>query len=927
VPLTPGTRIGSYEITAQIGAGGMGEVYRATDTNLARQVAIKILPEAMAADAERLARFDREAKILAALNHPNIAAIYGLEKSAGLTALVMEMIEGPTLAERIVEGALPVQDALTIATQIAEALEAAHEQGIIHRDLKPANIKLRPDGTVKVLDFGLAKASESAVAATSSLSMSPTITTPAMTQAGIILGTAAYMSPEQARGLPADHRSDAFAFGVVLYEMLTGRAPFQGETVADVLASILARDPDFSALPPNLNPRIPDLLRRCLEKNPKRRWQAVGDLRVEIETAAAAPHWSAFVGTVGAPSVPAWRRARPLLITALVAALVAGALTGGGVWRYGLRQPAPTVTRFTVTLPSGHQFAAPAFAVVAISPDGTQLVYAANQQLYLRSLSLLTPRLIAGTEHSGPGFAGGPFFSPDGRFVAFWEGTAPSTFTLKKIDVNGGIAVTICQTPTSFGGSWGADDTIVFAQQKGIMRVSANGGQPELVVEAKRGETMLGPQVLPGGASILFTLARDIAAPTPASAERWDKAQVVVQSLTSGARKVLIDGGSDARYLASGHVVYAVGNVLYAVPFDLKGEQVTATPAPVIEGVRRGVFAEVVSGVAQFSVSSTGSLVYAPARAAAGSTQRDLVIINRKGESEPLKLPQRGYEFPRVSPDGKQLAFGTNDGGGANVWIYELAGTRSPRQLTFEGRNRFPIWTADSQHVAFQSDRDGDLAVFRQRADGATAAERLTKPEPGAAHIPRAWSPDGRTLLVAGTQDFNFAKSLFAFAVPDRKVTPLVESPSTVDTADATFSPDGRWIAYSSDAEVFAQPFPGTGAKYLIAAGAVHPIWSRDGKELYFEDLGPRGPVNGPLNVVNVTPQPTFAFGKPVVVPSGRVSLGFTALERQYDVMPDGRGLVAAVDVGQSDSAAPVVTQLELVLNWTEELKRLAPTK
>ena len=927
MPLTPGTRIGSYEITAQIGAGGMGEVYRATDTNLARQVAIKILPEAMAADAERLARFDREAKILAALNHPNIAAIYGLEKSAGLTALVMELIEGPTLAERIVEGALPVQDALTIATQMAEALEAAHEQGIIHRDLKPANIKLRPDGTVKVLDFGLAKASESAVAATSSLSMSPTITTPAMTQAGIILGTAAYMSPEQARGLPADHRSDAFAFGVVLYEMLTGRAPFLGETVADVLASILARDPDFSALPPNLNPRIPDLLRRCLEKNPKRRWQAVGDLRVEIETAAAAPHWSAFVGTVGAPSVPAWRRARPFVITALLTAVIAGVLGAAAVRLYRPQVQSPTVSRFTVTLPSGHQFDAPAFPVVAISRDGTQLVYAANQQLYLRSLSLLTPRLIAGTEHTGPGFTGGPFFSPDGRFVAFWEGTTPSTFTLKRIDVNGGVAVTICQTPTSFGGSWGADDTIVFAQQKGIMKVSANGGQSELVVEAKRGETMLGPQVLPGGTSILFTLARDIAAPTAASAERWDKAQVVVQSLTSGARKVLIDGGSDAQYLASGHIVYAVGNVLFAVPFDLNGEQVTGTPVRVIEGVRRGAFAEVVSGIAQFSVSSTGSLVYAPAPFAAGSTQRDLVIINRKGESEPLKLPQRGYEFPRVSPDGKQLAFGTNDGGAAHVWIYELAGTRSPRQLTFEGRNRFPIWTADSQYVAFQSDRDGDLAVFRQRTDGATAAERLTKADVGSAHFPRAWSPDGRTLLVAGAQDFNFAKSLFTFAVPDRKVTPLVESPSTVDTADATFSPDGRWIAYSSDAQVFAQPFPSTGAKYLIAAGAVHPIWSRDGKELYFEDLGRRGPENGPLNVVNVTTQPTFAFGNPVSVPSGPLPLGFTRLERQYDVMPDGRGLVAAVDVGQSDSAVPVVTQLEVVLNWTEELKRLAPRK
>lgn len=504
-----------------------------------------------------------------------------------------------------------------------------------------------------------------------------------------------------------------------------------------------------------------------------------------------------------------WQRALPFVITALVAALAAGALTAAAVRLYGLRAPTPTVSRFTVTLPAGEQFAAPAFSVVAISPDGTQIVYAANQRLYLRSMSQLAPRLIAGTERPGPGFAGGPFFSPDGRFVAFWEGADPATFTLKKIDVNGGVAVTICQTPTSFGGSWGADDTIVFAQQKGIMRVSANGGQPELIVEAKRGETMLGPQVLPGGKSILFTLARDIVAPTAASStERWDKAQIIVQSLASGARKTVIDGGSDARYLESGHLVYAIGSVLFAAPFDLTREAVTGASVPVIEGVRRGAFAEVASGVAQFSVSKNGSLVYPPGNVAAESTQRDLVIINRKGEAEPLKLPRRGYESPRVSPDGNQVAFATNDGGGANVWIYELAGTRSPRQLTLAGRNRFPIWTADGEHVAFQSDRDGDLAVFWQRVDGTTAAERLTKPEPGGAHIPRAWSPDGRTLLVAGTQDFNFSKSLFALALDDRKVMTVMEAQSTVDTADAMFSPDGRWIAYSSDAQVFVQPFP-----------------------------------------------------------------------------------------------------------------------
>jgi serine/threonine-protein kinase len=923
VSLGPGARLGPYEITAQIGVGGMGEVYEATDTNLKRAVAIKVLPGAVASDAERLARFQREAEVLASLNHPNIASIYGLERSDGATALVMELVKGETLADRIARGPIPLSEALPIARQIAEALEAAHEQGIIHRDLKPANIKVRSDGTVKVLDFGLAKASEPTSGLSSSLSLSPTITSPAMTQMGVILGTAAYMSPEQAKGRAADKRSDVWAFGCVLFEMLAGRPAFDGEDVTDVIASVVRAEPSWSALPPDVPPLVRALLQRCLEKDRKRRVADISAVIFAISEHAVTSLSVAPVSISAVATRPVLRQALPFLVTALVAALAAGALTAASVWFFGLRAPMPTVSRFTVSLPAGEQFAAPAFSVVAISPDGTQIVYAANQRLFLRSMSLLTPRLIAGTERTS-GFAGGPFFSPDGRFVAFWEGTTPSTFTLKKIDVNGGVAVPICQTPTSFGGSWGSDDTIVFGQQKGIMRVSANGGQPELIVEAKRGETVLGPQVLPGGRSILFTLARDIVSPTAASSvERWDKALIVVQSLTSGARKTVVDGGSDARYVESGHLVYAVGDALFAVPFDLNREEVTGPSVPVLDGVRRGAFAQVESGVAQFSVSKTGSLVYAPAQVGAETTQRDLVIINRKGDAESLRLPRRGYESPRVSPKGNELAFATSDTTEANVWIYELAGTRSPRQLTFEGRNRYPIWTADGQRVAFQSDRDGDLGVFWQRADGTTAAERLTKAETGAAHIPRAWSPDGRTLLVAVTQDFNFAKSLFAFSVADRKVTPVVEATQSTDPADATFSSDGRWIAYSSDAQIFVQPFPAMSAKYSIPTRAVHPIWSRDGNELYFEALGPRGL----LNVLNVTTQPIFAFGNPVTVPTGPVQLGFTSLERQYDVMPNGRGLVAALNVRQSESEAPLVTQIQVVLNWAEELKRLAPTK
>jgi eukaryotic-like serine/threonine-protein kinase len=925
--LAPGSRIGPFEIVTQIGVGGMGEVYRATDTNLKRAVAIKVLPDAVASDSERLSRFQREAEVLASLNHPNIASIFGLERADGATALVLELVEGPTLADRIAQGPIPVDDTLTIAKQVAEAIEAAHEQGIVHRDLKPANVKVTPDGRVKVLDFGLAKAiaavgaAPSVSPASAGLTHSPTLSMMA-TQAGIILGTAAYMSPEQAKGLPADHRSDVFSFGSVLYEMLTGRTPFQGDTAPDILASVLARDPDFGALPAHLNPRILELLRRCLDKNPKKRWQAVGDLRAEIETISLAPRTTPAVAAVVESPPPLWRRAVPFLITTLVTAVVAAGLAGSAVWRYGQRTPVPTVTRFFFTLPEGQQFAAPAFSMVAISPDGTRMVYAANQQLYLRSMSELTSRLIAGTENSF-GFAGGPFFSPDGRSVAFWSGTTPSTFTLKRIDVDGGVAVNICQTPTSFGGSWGPDG-IVFGEQKGIMRVSANGGQAELIVEAKGGETVLGPQVLPDGKAILFTVARDIAAPTAAqSTERWDKAQVVVQSLKSGARKTLIDGGSDARYLASGHLVYAIGGVLFAVPFDPKREEVTGAPIPVVEGVRRGAFASVASGVAQFSVSETGSLVYVPAPAQAAPARRDLVFIDRNGEVQPLKLPSRPYELPRMSPDGKQVAFGTDDSGEANIWIYALAGTSSPRQLTLAGRNRFPIWTADGQRVAFQSDREGDLAVFRQPADGTTAAERLTKPEAGTAHVPRSWSPDGKTLLVGVVKEINFTKSLFSLSVQDRKTTTLVDAQSTLEPADAMFSPDGRWVAYTSGPQLFVQPFPGTGAKYLIAAAGSHPVWSRDGKELYFEQRGPRGQ----LNVVTVTTQPTFAFGNPVLVATGPLRFGFNVPERQYDITPDGKRFVGAVDAGLNEATAPGPPQIQVVLHWFEELKARVSTK
>ncbi len=749
--VSAGTRFGLYEIVAPLGAGGMGEVYRARDTRLGRSVAVKVLPDAFLADPERIARFEREAKVLAALNHPHIAVLHGMEAADGRHFLVMELVEGETLAERLQRGRLDVEDALRIALQIADALEAAHEQGIVHRDLKPANVKITPDEKVKVLDFGLAKAMETAPAA-GNLTTSPTLSMMA-TQAGLILGTAAYMSPEQAKGFQADQRSDVFAFGSVLYEMLTGRQAFQGDTVSEVLASVLVREPDLAALPANLNPRLVELVKRCLEKNPKRRWQAIGDVRAELETIAAAPRAVPAPAQIVAPAKPLWRRAIPVV----AAAVVTGMICGVGVWTLRPSMPPPIITRFPVILGEEQQFTGTGRTVVAISPDGAQVVYVANARLYLRSMSELDARPIPGTEAIQGGVTN-PVFSPDGRSITFFAGAERA---LKRISASGGAAVTICAADNPFGMSWDKDAILVGQGNRGILRVSANGGKPEVIVHVKSDEAAHGPQMLPDGQTMLFTLA------TGSTSERWDKARIVVQSLKSGERKVLLEGGSDARYLSTGHIVYALGGVLFALPFDLERLAVTGGPVPVVEGVRRASIGGANTGTAQFSVSNTGSLAYVPGPASASSTSlMDLALVDRQGHVEPLKLPPGPFEFPRLSPDGKRIAFGTDDGKEAAVWIYELSGTGAPRRLTFGGRNRWPVWSADGQRVAFVSDREGDAAIFWQRADGTGAVERLTKPEQGSSHVPLAWSPKGDVLLFGVNKG---TLSLWMLSFPDRK--------------------------------------------------------------------------------------------------------------------------------------------------------------
>jgi eukaryotic-like serine/threonine-protein kinase len=910
--LTAGTRLGPYSIQSALGAGGMGEVYLARDINLARDVAIKVLPEAFAHDVERLARFEREARTLAALNHPNIAIVHGLESvlidSGHVRALVMELVDGPTLAELI--GALSVPEALRLARQIAEGLEAAHEQGIIHRDLKPANIKVRPDGTVKVLDFGLAKAAEPAGAISPGLSLSPTITSPAMTAAGLILGTAAYMSPEQAKGREADKRSDVWSFGAVLYEMLTGRRAFDGDDVSDTIASVLKSEPDWSIVPADVPPAVVSLMKGCLVKD---RRQRVSDM----STAKFVLTELGSLGTGGSPvastSVGTGRSRWAQLVTIVIAALSAGALVGAVMW---FSRPAPravNVARFSL-IPEG-PFTSTVQQLLAVSPDGTKIAYNAGGRLRVRALADLESRALT----DGDTIALNPAFSPDGASIAFTT-VLENGPALRQIPVSGGTIATVATFPgvTNLSGiSWSREGILLGAGGAGILRISPDGGTPERIIAVGADEVAHRPQMLPDGQTVLFTLAKTL------GDDRWDKALIVAQSLADGTRRVLIEGGSDARYIETGHLLYAVGGTMFAVPFDASTLTITGPTASAIVGVRRAVGGT--NGGAHVTVSATGTLAYLPGPATTSSTGGTVLVVgDGKSEPTPLQVPAGTYAHPRVSPDGRVLAVSRSEGVGSDIWTYDLSGATEMQRLTFGGQSRFPIWSADGRRVTYQSLRDH--AIWWEPVDGGTP-ERLTSPAENEEHTPEAWSPDGSRLLFGIRK--GAMQSLWVFTLADRKTMPFGQVQSA-ESLSAGFSPDGRWVVYASaeraggvqspNRGVFVEPFPATGAKRQAPKRLLdyHPRWAPDGKGIWYVPGAAR-----PLVLVPIRLQPSIVFGTPVEMTRAPLP-GLLSLDvRGYDVLPDGR--IVGISSVNGTGAAAFPLEFRVVLNWFEELKRLAP--
>ncbi len=902
--LATGSRLGSFEILAGIGAGGMGEVYRARDAKLGRDVALKVLPEAFARDAERMARFQREAKVLASLNHPNIASIYGLEDSGATHALIMELVEGPTLADRIKAGSIPIDEALRIAKQITEALEYAHERGIVHRDLKPANVKVTNDDAVKVLDFGLAKAIEGD-AASIDISTSPTMSRMA-TLAGVLLGTAAYMSPEQAKGKAVDRRADIWAFGCVLYEMLTGRQTFTGETVTDTLAAVIRAEPDWSQLPAATPMRVRVLLQRCLQKDPKQRLRDIGDARISLEEVLSGAPDAALAGAPQA-ALPRWRRSVPWVAAAAFAIALAVL-----AWVHLRTSNAPVgisdVVRFQIssdaTLPAGGPF--------AVSPDGRQLAFTVvgsdgATRLWIRALDSLEarPLLTSGSSVIGPFF-----WSPDNRYIAFGDGPK-----LKKIDVADGGVETLCDVPgaIALGGSWNRDGVIIFGQATGpIMRVSASGGSasPLTIRDPSRGEISHAfPSFLPEGRHFIYSRYSDKSEATGLYVGSLD----VLPEAQSSKPLLTADGGGI--YVQSsdsdlGQLLFIRGGALLAQSFDARRLELVGEPVTVADRV--GIF----RNYGLFSASTNRVLAF---RTRAGGGNFQLTWFDPQGKAiGTAGEPSAQFPSVSISPDGARVIASRFDQIPV-LWLTDLSRSTSTRFTFGSSYAVGGAWSPDGTQIIFTSYRDGQYNLYQKPASG-LKDEKLLLRASSDRKVPTDWSHDGRFLLYSIVSSQTKGDIWVLPIGGDKKPFPFLQTES--NEQDGRFSPDGHWVAYVSDEsgrdEIYVRTFspdaPGgasdSGGKWLISTGGgTEPRWRKDGKELYYVAAG------GKLMAVDVASATGFQAGAPKALFLVPVS-GEGALSPSWDVAPDGKRFLFPVPASGQDT-----TPFTVVLNWQAGLK------
>ena len=901
-----------YKVLDKIGEGGMGEVYRAEDAVLGRQVAIKVLPDEFAHDAERLARFEREAKLLASLNHPNVAAIYGLEQADGKPFLVLELVEGQTLSERSKKGRIPLDETLDICRQIAEGLEAAHEKGIIHRDLKPANVKVTPEGKVKILDFGLAKAFYEQAAPVDP-SRSPTITEQ-MTAMGVILGTAAYMSPEQAKGKRVDKRADIWAFGCVLYECLTGKRTFHGDTITETVAAILKSDPDWTLLPADTPPIVRAVLRQCLQKDPSRRLRDVADAFIGIQELAAQP--SQMVAFPRRLSL--WWVAGAVAVGAIAATFVMLALTG-----HGKVAPSAIVTRATIRIEPGQWLAGMGGqtdfwrpTAMASSSEGRFIVYSAIKEnpgpqdkprLYLRRTDQWEAKPIAGTE-------GGmnPFLSPDDRWVGFWAGELWAG-KLMKVAIDGGVPVTLCNAELLFGASWTSDNSIIYAHasDSGLFRISAEGGEPESLTtpdRTKEENSHRLPRCLPDGKGVLFTIMR----------ESFDlQPRIALLDLKTRKWRVLMEDAADARYVPTGHLAFLRQGTLMVVPFDLGRLQVTGQPVPAIASIMQTLNATLASyntAAGQFSISDSGWLVYAKG-GILPDRENSLVWVDRNGKSEPVASLKAPFAMPRLSPDGQRVVYsviGTRSG----VWVYDLNRGAATR-LANEGKVTGANWTPDGKRVVFGWCKSFRPNLYWQAADGSSPMERLATTE--YYQWPGSLTPGGATLVFVEERPVSDTSyDIFLLDLRSRRAKPFLNSRAGERWPE--LSPDGRWMAYvsseSGQQEVYVRPFPSSGGKWLISQeGGLEPLWARDGKQLFYRS-------GDQVWVADVRTDGGFSPSKPRLLLKAP-GFGTGSPIRAWDLSLDGqRFLMVKLD----ERKPQPVTELILVQNWFEELKRLVPT-